>query len=296
MPTSLKFLRILRGLGLYISCTWTPAVAIFLCGYLLLQHRLAGDWMWPKPRPPLLPNLPLVVLSSGMFAAGAAAYLGARSEFEEDWARWKRVRNCAAVVSKVLVAEAASAFLLCAAVIIYSVYGMIVLHVPINDPGPALVIFGAGTMLLASLLTGAASCTVGCVMGMAVSASFRPGYQHVAATGGQRCHTAFAAVAIVFTGFAALNVVALACLLCSTTAAHPGSLAAAPEPTQMGLLTTLLWLVLTGNIWAYVVAAAITFQRNPRSNLARLRATAAVPFAAFGVWCIYRGNISLFLL
>lgn len=296
MPTSSQFLRILRGLGLYISCTWTPAVAIFLWDYLLLQHRLAGDWTWPEPRPPLLPNLPLVVLSAGMFAAGAAAYLGVRSEFEEDWARWRRVRNCVSIVLKILVAEAVSALLLCAAVITYSVYGMIALHVPINDPGPALVIFGTGTVLLASLLTGAASCTVGCVMGMAVSASFRPGYQNVAATGSQQYHTAFAAIALVFIVFAALNAVALACLLRAATAPHPGWLGAASEPGQLGLVPTLLWLVLTGNIWAYVAAAAIAFQRNPRSHLTWLLATAAVPLAAFGVWCVYRGDISLFLL
>lgn len=296
MPASLKFPRILRGFSLYISCTWTPAVAIFLWDYLLIRHRLAGDWMWAGPRPPLLPNLPLVLLDAGMFAAGAAAYLGARSEPGEDWAHWKRVRNCASVVLKILVAEAASALLLCAAVIVYSVYGMIALHVPINDPGPALVIFGAGTMLLASLPTGAASCTVGWVLGMAVSASLRPGYQNVAATGGQRHRTAFAAVALPFIGFAALDVVALACVLRATTAPHPGSLGAASEPTQLGLIPTVLWLVLTGNIWAYVAAAAIAFRRNPRSNLARLLAAVAVPLAAFGVWCMYRGAIPLFLL
>ncbi len=296
MPTSLKVLRILRGLGLYISCTWTPAVAVFLWDYLSLQHRLAGDWTWPEPRPPLLPNLPLVVLSAGMFAAGAAAYLAARPESEEYWAHGKRARNCASVVLEILVAEAASALLLCAAVIIYSVYGMIALHVPINDPGPVIVIFSAGTMLLASLLTGAVSCTVGCVMGMAVSASFRPGCQKVAATGSQRQHTTLAAVAIVFIGFTALNVVALACLLRATTAPHPGSLGAASEPAQLGLVPTLVWLVLTGNIWAYVAAAAIAFRRNPRSHSAWLLATIAVPLAAFGIWCVYRGDISLFLL
>lgn len=180
--------------------------------------------------------------------------------------------------------------------IVYSVYGMIALHVPINDPGPALVIFGAGTMLLASLPTGAASCTVGWVLGMAVSAGLRPGYQNVAATGGQRHRTAFAAVALPFIGFAALDVVALACVLRATTAPHPGSLGAASEPTQLGLIPTVLWLVLTGNIWAYVAAAAIAFRRNPRSNLARLLAAVAVPLAAFGVWCMYRGAIPLFLL
>jgi hypothetical protein len=58
----------------------------------------------------------------------------------------------------------------------------------------------------------------------------------------------------------------------------------------------VLWLVLTGNIWAYVAAAAIAFRRNPRSNLARLLAAVAVPLAAFGVWCMYRGAIPLFLL
>jgi hypothetical protein len=133
-------------------------------------------------------------------------------------------------------------------------------------------------------------------MGMAVSASCRPGYQNVAPTDGKRCHTAFAAVALVLIGFTALNVVALACVLRATPAPHPGSLGAVSESTQLGLVPTLLWLVLTGNIWAYVAAAAIAFQRNPTSHLARLLATAAVPLAAFGVWCIYRGDVLLFLL
>lgn len=292
MHTSPAYRRMIKGLGLYILCTWTPAAAIFVWTYCLLQRRLAGDLPWPVPQPLLFLNLPLFLLNAGLFAPGVAAYLGTRASPPSGWSHRSRARRCVSVMLKSLIGEAASALLFCSAIIFYTFCGVIAFHFPSNDPGVGLVIFGTGTSLAASLLTGTVSCTLGCAMGMAVSGRLGRAAETRPTACRKGWRERFFSPVKILSGFILVNVAGVVCLLYASAVPPLSSAAASTDPAWLWLGAVLLWLVLVGNIWACVSALSVLYMEGAATLRNRLVLIPLLALTIFGAWCVHRLDIS----
>jgi hypothetical protein len=286
----------IKGLGLYILCTWTPAAAIFVWTYCLLQRRLAGDLPWPVPQPLLFLNLPLFFLNAGLFAPGVAAYLGTRASPPSGWSHRSRARRCVSVMLKSLIGEAASGLIFCSAIIFYILCGVIAFHVPSNDDGAGFVILGTGITLAASLLTGTVSCIVGSVMGMVVSGRLGRAAETRPAACRKGWRERFFSPVEILSGFILVNVAGVVCMLYKGAVPPPSFAEASTDSAGPTIGAVLLWLVLVGNIWACISALLVLYAEGVAALRNRLVLIPLLALTILGAWCVYRLDISCWLI
>ncbi len=277
MPS--KFANLFSSYCLYLFGTWVPAAAIFFSDYWLLRNLHFR----------VFPNLPLIVLDSGVFAPGAVVYLAIRSSRETGRMRRGFVSLGVSTVLKVLAAESISAFLFCIGIAVFGAFSCGGDH---EGELVAAVITYAVSLLLLSLLTGAISGTFGYVIGMAMGANFQgqggsgdQGPLHIGRTA-----WSISGITLSVAVFSALDVAALLWT-------PYGNIGSVPSPGirewLLAFAASLLGLVLVGNLWACVVALGIPCLSLPSgwrkwSGLALL-----LGLAAFGVWCVHFYDFAL---
>lgn len=272
MPTPSKFANILHGFCLYVFWTWVPATAVFFADYWLLR-RLHFH---------VFPNLPLIVLASGIFAPGAAAYLAIRSGGETIRTRIQYHWHGMFIVLKVLAAEVASAILFCVGIAIAGVF------LDGGDRQGELVtvtVMYAMALLVVSLFTGIISCTVGCVAGTTMGASLQNDSQPQESLGTKQPGWSISGTMLSFAVFTALDIAALLWALYANTGR------VAPSPNARMQFSTvawvLLWLVLVGNLWACVVVLGMWCFPPVSDRRKWIVLVLLFGLVAFGLWSVH---------